>query len=106
MRTVIIGPTGPNLRTVNVSTGPSGATGTWETVNYVGSGPAGLFETVKVANARDNRFRSLAVSGFTGTVTPDAGGVLPDPPTGFAYLVNAGGKYIVNADSAYILAKI
>jgi hypothetical protein len=73
-RTVIIGPTGSRLRTVNLATGPSGATGTWATAHYAGSGPTGLFETVQVASVRDNRFKSIAIPGFTGTVTPDAGG--------------------------------
>lgn len=36
----------------------------------------------------------------------DGGGDLPDPPNGFAYIVNADGEYLVNDDDAYILAKV
>ncbi len=34
------------------------------------------------------------------------GGGLPTPPSGFAYLVNKDTEYLVNADGAYILAKV
>lgn len=43
-----------------------------------------------------------------GLVSPpveEGGGDLPEAPEGFAYLVNADEKFIVNADGAYILAK-
>lgn len=33
-------------------------------------------------------------------------GDLPSPPEGFAYIVNKVGAYLVNADEAYILAKV
>ena len=31
---------------------------------------------------------------------------LPDAPSGFAYLVDGAGAYIINGDDAYILAKV
>ena len=34
------------------------------------------------------------------------GGELPEAPDGFAYLVNANGDTLLNADDAYILGKV
>jgi hypothetical protein len=73
-RTVIIGPTGAHVRTVNLATGPSGATGLWEHCDYAATGPTGRFATIQIAATRDHRFKSIYCPGFTGTVTADGGG--------------------------------
>lgn len=50
----------------------------------------------------------LSISEVAVRSTPDegGGGELEAPPEGFAYLVNADGKYIVNGDGGYILMEV
>jgi hypothetical protein len=43
-----------------------------------------------------------------GGVQASGGGAdeLPDPPAGFAYLVNGDGAFLINADGKYIVAHL
>lgn len=98
MRTVILGPTGPGIRTVNIVT--SGPDELIETCLRATTGPTGVFETVQPSISADHRFKTLIIADYGG------GGGLPAPPAGYAYIVNAGGSYLLNADGSYILTKV
>ncbi len=64
MRTVILGPTGANIRTVNIAaTGPSPL---WETCLQAATGPTGRFETVQSSVTPNIKFKSIIIPGYTG----------------------------------------